>query len=62
VTEAFNSDQVQFGEARLIDHLADSCQEQAADTVAGLLNAVRRHAGDYPQSDDITVLAMRYAK
>ena len=62
VTEAFNSDQVQFGEQRLVEHFAGDGAAQAADIVAGLLKAVRAHAGDYPQSDDITVLAMRYSK
>jgi phosphoserine phosphatase RsbU/P len=59
VTEAFNSDQILFGESRLTEHLARDGGERAADTVTGLVKAVKAYAGEFPQSDDITVLAMR---
>jgi sigma-B regulation protein RsbU (phosphoserine phosphatase) len=61
VTEAFDAAGNQFGEPRLLEHLATAAGRSAADTVASTLGAVRGHAGDHPQSDDITVVAVRYA-
>jgi serine phosphatase RsbU (regulator of sigma subunit) len=59
VTEAFNAESLQFGEHRLRGHLAKTEKMSAADLVTSTLEAVRAHAGDYPQSDDITLLAVR---
>jgi sigma-B regulation protein RsbU (phosphoserine phosphatase) len=61
VTEAFDAGGHQFGEHRLLEHLAKMRGETAAETVASTLAAVRNHAGDHPQSDDITILAVRRA-
>ena len=60
VTEAFNAEGTMFGDARLLGCLAGEPGASAADTAGRVLAAVRRHAGDHPQSDDITVLAVRY--
>ncbi len=60
VTEAFNAAEVQFGQAGVTEYLARNPTTSAADTVAGLLAAVRQHAGERPQSDDITILAARF--
>jgi sigma-B regulation protein RsbU (phosphoserine phosphatase) len=60
VTEAFNAKGEQFGEQRLLEHLANGKGQTAAETVASTLQAVRNHAGERPQSDDITILAVRY--
>ncbi len=59
VTEAFNSQGVMFGDAGLIDQLTRQPGVRAADSVASVLGAVRQHAGDHPQSDDITIVAVR---
>jgi sigma-B regulation protein RsbU (phosphoserine phosphatase) len=59
VTEAFDAQGEQFGEQGLLEHLAKARGQSAADTVASTLGAVRRHAGDTPQSDDITIVAVR---
>jgi len=61
VTEAMNSSREQFGEERLIDHLARVTGRNASETTAGVLEAVRRHAAGAKQSDDITVVAVRRA-
>jgi sigma-B regulation protein RsbU (phosphoserine phosphatase) len=61
VTEAFNAQGEQFGEHRLLEHLAKTAGQGPAETVAGTLGAVRTHAGDHPQSDDITIVAVRCA-
>jgi sigma-B regulation protein RsbU (phosphoserine phosphatase) len=61
VTEAFNAAGQQFGEGRLVEELAKVAGRSASETVAATLDAVRRHAGEHPQSDDITIVAVRYA-
>jgi sigma-B regulation protein RsbU (phosphoserine phosphatase) len=61
VSEAFNDAGELFGEGRLLEHLRHSPGETVADTVAGVLQAVRTHAGGHPQSDDITIVAVRRA-
>lgn len=60
VTEAFNAQKEQFGN-RLLNHLAGSNGSSAAETLMSTLEAVRTHAGGEPQSDDITIVAVRYA-
>jgi sigma-B regulation protein RsbU (phosphoserine phosphatase) len=59
VTEAFNAQDEQFGEGRLVEHLAKIAGRSASELVAGTLEAVRSHAGGRPQSDDITIVAVR---
>jgi sigma-B regulation protein RsbU (phosphoserine phosphatase) len=59
VTEAFDAHGAQFGERRLIEQLAKAPSQSALDTVTNTLTAVRTHAGEQPQSDDITILAVR---
>jgi len=58
VTEAFDAHGEQFGEQRLLDHLANAAGQSAAETVTSTIKAVRTHAGDNPQSDDITIVAV----
>jgi sigma-B regulation protein RsbU (phosphoserine phosphatase) len=60
VTEAFDARGQQFGERRLLEHLRTAGQG-AAETAASTLAAVRAHAGSHPQSDDITIVVVRYA-
>jgi sigma-B regulation protein RsbU (phosphoserine phosphatase) len=62
VSEAFNASGEQFGERRMLGHLTSDPGSSAAETVAGLLRTVRTHAGDHPQSDDITILAVHYTR
>ncbi len=61
VSEAFGPTQELFGEDRLLAHLASTTGLSARETSAGLLEAVRRHAAGTKQSDDITVVSVRYA-
>jgi sigma-B regulation protein RsbU (phosphoserine phosphatase) len=60
VIEAFDAKGQAFGEHRLLEHLSSGSGQGAAETVARILGAVRSHAGDQPQSDDITIVAVRY--
>jgi sigma-B regulation protein RsbU (phosphoserine phosphatase) len=59
VTEAFNARDEQFGERRLIEHLGKMAGRSASELVSGTLDAVRSHADGRPQSDDITIVAVR---
>ncbi|MGH9323380.1 MAG: SpoIIE family protein phosphatase [Vicinamibacteria bacterium] len=59
VTEAFGPGQELFGDDRLLEQLAREPGATAAETVASVLAAVRRHADGAPQSDDITIVAVR---
>ncbi len=61
VSEAFGPNDDLFGEERLLAHLHDSSGQSARDTTLGVLEAVRRHAAGAQQSDDITVVSVRYA-
>ena len=60
VTEAFDLDDVAFGEQRLLDTL--SADLDASGQCQALLAAVQAHAGEAPQSDDITVMVLRYRR
>jgi sigma-B regulation protein RsbU (phosphoserine phosphatase) len=60
VSEAFDRNQELFGEERLLAHLQAALGSNARETSVGVLDAVRRHANGAKQSDDITVVAVRY--
>jgi sigma-B regulation protein RsbU (phosphoserine phosphatase) len=59
VTEAFNAVGTLYGEPQLLEALGRLSGHTAAETTAALLRSVREHAADYPQSDDIAVLALK---
>jgi sigma-B regulation protein RsbU (phosphoserine phosphatase) len=59
VTEAFNAAGDLYGESKLLEELALQSGQTAAATTDALLSSVRGHAGEHPQSDDITILALR---
>ena len=61
VSEAFDIDQELFGEERLLALLAAAPGASARDTTLAVLDAVRRHAAGAKQSDDITVLSVRFS-
>ena len=59
VTEAFDMAGNLYGESKLLAELAGQPGLTAAAATDAVLRSVRTHAGDCPQSDDITVLALR---
>lgn len=59
VTEATASDETLFGDERLIKTLRDSADQSARQVIQTLARRVRRFTGAEPQSDDITVVALR---
>jgi phosphoserine phosphatase RsbU/P len=61
VSEAMNPDDDFYGEERLLAALAATAGTTAAETVTRVLADVRRFTAGAKQSDDITVLAARYA-
>ena len=61
VNEAFDPNDQLFGDDRLLAQLQASSGQSARETTLGVLDAVRRHAAGAKQSDDITILSVRYA-
>lgn len=60
VTEAFNTQGEQFSESglvRVLEALPDG--PEAKEVVGEIVDSVYAHAGDQPQSDDITLLVIR---
>jgi sigma-B regulation protein RsbU (phosphoserine phosphatase) len=62
VTEAFDGQEHQFGEHRLLASLAKMAGQSSQDVLSATLAAVRQHAQDAMQSDDITIVAVRLAR
>jgi phosphoserine phosphatase RsbU/P len=60
VTEAMNADQHAFSEERLVEYLAVAGDAAPEALTGELRDVVRRFTGEIEQSDDITVLAVRY--
>lgn len=60
VTEAFNPENEEFSEARLITTLGECVDLPVEDTLERIVLAVTAFANKAPQSDDITCLAVRY--
>ena len=63
VTEAFNDKREQFSESNLQDILASMHESSSAkEVVTSVLQSVKIFSGDYPQSDDITLLSRQRIK
>jgi phosphoserine phosphatase RsbU/P len=62
VSEAFDADGTLFGAERLIAALEPLAREEAGQVTSGVREAVRRFADGATQSDDITILTLRYLK
>ena len=63
VTEAFNDKREQFSESNLHDILASMHESRSAkEVVTSVLQSVKSFSGDYPQSDDITLLSLQRIK
>ena len=61
VSEAMNTEEAFYGEERLLAALASCARVPPKDIVSRVLTDVRAFAAGAKQSDDITVLAARYA-
>jgi sigma-B regulation protein RsbU (phosphoserine phosphatase) len=60
VNEAENKEMEQFGDKRLADLLKTKSASDPEDIIEATLNEVQRHANGAIQSDDITVMCMKY--
>ena len=60
VTEAMDENENLFSERRLEEFLASVNDASPEELTNALVNEVRRFSGGAPQSDDITILALRY--
>jgi len=60
VTEAMDSDGEEFGEERLRSCLNACRKESSADTIGRVFEEIRGFCADTPQSDDITMLVIRF--
>jgi predicted ATPase/serine phosphatase RsbU (regulator of sigma subunit) len=59
VTEAMNHREELFGKERLLPLALQTRGGSAAEALEAVVAAVRAHSGDAPQSDDITLVAVR---
>jgi sigma-B regulation protein RsbU (phosphoserine phosphatase) len=60
VTEAMDSSETLYSEQRLERFLANNRGSSPRQITGDLVNDVRQFAGETPQSDDITILALHY--
>jgi sigma-B regulation protein RsbU (phosphoserine phosphatase) len=60
VSEAMDSDMNQYQEERLESYLRSAGGSAIQDIVKGTITDIRRHTREAAQSDDITVLTLRY--
>jgi sigma-B regulation protein RsbU (phosphoserine phosphatase) len=60
VTEAMNEEEQLFGDERLLESFARMQDKPCKEVIDGILREVRAHAGQEPQSDDITMLMIRW--
>jgi predicted ester cyclase len=60
VTEARNSSGDEFGEERLLSCVQANCTRSSEEIMECLLSAIREFSADAAQSDDVTLLVLRY--
>ena len=58
ITEAMNAREEMFGEERLYDVIRQTKATSAEQVLGTILEAVKAFTGDYPQSDDITLMVI----
>lgn len=59
IPEAMNSANELYGEERLSELLVNSTKLSAGEIIDAVVNAAKKHAGTYPQSDDMTMLVVK---
>jgi len=59
ITEAMNAREEMFGEDRLYDVIRETKGASADQIVGKILDSVKTFTGEYPQSDDITLMVIR---
>lgn len=61
INESMDEDMVQFGEVRLIRLLEENSELRADEIIEKIARAVKDHAGNAPQHDDVTALVVKRA-
>ena len=61
VTEAENNDKVLFGDEKLVEMLKESALLEPSAIIDKTFAAIKRHADGAEQSDDITVMCIKYS-
>jgi len=59
ITEAMNAREEMFGEERLYEVIRHVNGRNSGEILTNILNVVKEFTGDYPQSDDITLMVVR---
>ncbi|MDH3216609.1 MAG: SpoIIE family protein phosphatase [Candidatus Krumholzibacteria bacterium] len=59
ITDAFDPEDNQFGEQRLVEILTQHQKQSAEDIIDRIIDAVKKHAGTAPQTDDLTLLVLK---
>lgn len=59
VTEAFNARNIQFGEKRLRKVIEKNLHLSAQEIIDAILKAIKKHTGQHPQFDDITLVVVK---
>lgn len=62
LTEAENADKQLFGEERMTEQLEKSTQQNSKGIIQQMLEAVHSHVKDAEQSDDLTMVAIKYMR
>lgn len=62
LTEAENAEKELFGEERMIEVLKNMEDKTSKQQVEGMLEAVHQHVKDAEQSDDLTMIAVKYQR
>jgi sigma-B regulation protein RsbU (phosphoserine phosphatase) len=60
LSEAMNANYEQFGRGRVLQLANEHCTVTSQQLVVFMVEEVKRHAGDAEQSDDITLMAIRW--
>jgi sigma-B regulation protein RsbU (phosphoserine phosphatase) len=61
ITEAMNAKDEEFGEKRLMAVVRENWGDSSSELIEKIVTAVKMHAGDTPQSDDITLVVVKRA-
>ena len=59
ITEAFDEKDEEFGEAKLEEILRKTVQRPPEEMISSVIEAVTKHAGSMPQTDDITMVILK---
>jgi len=59
ITEAMNESEEEFGDERLEKIFMECRNESSQNIIINILDELNRHVGNFPQSDDITIMVIK---